>query len=178
MFEHLKNIKYLKRSIILCSDTFVSLFATMGAYMFILSIYHNLNGDKAFLYASIASLLISFFLFWAVGIYRNVIRYFTAFDIVKIAFIVTIKATLVTLVGIYGFGRYDRFPVYAGVIDLMASFVMLIYIRSAMVGIYYYLIDRAKSGINESFIYSTRGLNPTLVIHNNKSTNSLVEFSQ
>ncbi len=172
MLENLKNIKYLKRTIILCVDTFISLFATMGAYMFILSLYRNFNGDKVFLYASIGSGIISFLLFWAAGIYRNVIRYFTAVDIVKIAFFVTIKATLVTLVGLYAFGGFDRFPIYAGILDLMITFIVLIYIRSALVGLYYYMLDKAKSNINNSFIYSTRGLNPTLVTHNNKNAAS------
>lgn len=153
-------------------DVVLSTFATILAYLFVLSMVGRLDMSELASATVCGAFVSSFILFFISSLNRESIRHFTIANVIGVIALVVVKEFVVVLVAWCVMGGVYRLPMYISIVDFLLTIFFLIGMRSAMSALYYYIIDLVRRDVMDVFIYSTRGYNPTLVQHMNRDINS------
>ncbi len=169
ILSRIKKFSYLKKYEVFTMDLILSLLGTFLAYIFLILIF-NLTVD--YTYILLCSAIVSSLLFVVFGLFNDTIRHFTYRGIIKIFTLNSIKSLLLSVYLSY-FLDLDLFhSIVYFISDLLISSFVLIGVRISMIGVYYYLLEYDKSNKKNTYLYSTKGMNPIIVQQINKDQNS------
>ncbi len=170
MLKKLLHLQYFKREIIFSLDLLLSLVSTFVTCVIVLSLVRNADNQNIILKSLGISFIVSAVLIFAFSLHKSIIRYFSISDALKLIAFAVAKSILILIVERFIWSSIVLFY-FAGMDMLLTAFLM-ISTRSVMVTTYHYIINYARNDINNSFIYSTRGTNPTIAMHINRDESS------
>lgn len=170
MLTRFKNLRYVKREVIFLLDLFLSTFSTLISLLYVLSLFHISQEQSIILSTTGLSLVATGVLILIFAFHKSIVRYFSIGDTLKIVAFSAIKSAVCMCFLI--FLGYKEFPYYYALIDLLSTSFLMIVVRGVMISTYNYVIGASKEQVVDSFIYSTRGSNPSIVSQINNDANS------